>query len=96
MRGIKLWLPPDMLHHRKQTSAWTYGVLLFTMVTGILTGIVFGLVPALSGHAARSCRITEGRWTNDCRAHTRHRMRTALVVAEVALSFVLLEGRQLA
>jgi putative ABC transport system permease protein len=93
MRGIKLWLPPDMLPPQANVRM-DYGVLLFTMVTGILTGIVFGLVPALAarrpdlaGSLKEGGRTTAGL--------TRHRMRTALVVAEVALSFVLLEGASL-
>src|SRR5215831_9773786 len=71
-----------------------YAVLLFTTVIGILTGILFGLAPALSGtrpDLARSLKES-GRTTAGL---TPHRMRTALVVAEVALSFVLLAGATL-
>ena len=93
MRGIKLWLPPDMLPPQANVRM-DYGVLLFTMVTGILTGIVFGLVPALSGtRPDLAGSLKEGGRTTA--GLTRHRMRTALVVAEVALSFVLLEGASL-
>src|SRR5215813_151043 len=90
MRGIKLWAPPDMLPPEVDVRM-DYGVLLFTMVIGILTGILFGLAPALSGtrpDLARSLKEL-GRTTAGL---TPHRMRTALVVAEVALSFVLLAG----
>jgi putative ABC transport system permease protein len=90
MRGMKLWLPPDMLPPEANVRM-DYGVLLFTMVIGILTGILFGLAPALSGtrpDLARSLKEC-GRTTAGL---TPHRMRTALVVAEVALSFVLLAG----
>jgi predicted permease len=90
MRGMKLWLPPDMLPPQADVRM-DYGVLLFTMVIGILTGILFGLAPALSGtrpDLARSLKES-GRTTAGL---TAHRMRTALVVAEVALSFVLLAG----
>jgi putative ABC transport system permease protein len=68
-----------------------YGVLLFTMVVGILTGILSGLAPALGGtrpDLARSLN-ERGRTTAGLAPH---RMRTALMVAEVALSFVLLVG----
>ncbi len=93
MRGIKLWLPPDMLPPQANVHM-DYGVLLFTMVTGILTGIVFGLVPAVSGtRPDLAGSLKEGGRTTA--GHTRHRTRTALVVAEVALSFVLLEGASL-
>jgi len=90
MRGIKLWFPPDMLPPEANVRM-DYGVLLFTMVIGILTGILFGLAPALSGAQPDLAGSLKdgGRTTAGL---TRHRMRTALVVAEVALSFVLLAG----
>ncbi len=93
MRGMNRWLPPDMLPPEANVRM-DYGVLLFTMTIGILTGILFGLAPALSGtrpDLARSLKES-GRTTAGL---TQHRMRTALVVAEVALSFVLLVGASL-
>jgi putative ABC transport system permease protein len=90
MRGIKLSLPSDMLPSQADVRM-DYGVLLFTMVIGILTAIFFGLAPALSGtrpdlagSLKESGRTTAGP--------TRHGLRSVLVVAEVALSFVLLAG----
>ncbi|HLJ25763.1 MAG TPA: ABC transporter permease [Candidatus Angelobacter sp.] len=90
MHGMKVWLPPDMLPPQANVRM-DYGVLLFTMVLASLTGIVFGLAPALSGtrpDLARSLKES-GRTTAGL---TPQRMRTALVVAEVALSFILLAG----
>lgn len=92
MHGMKLWLPPDMLPPQANVHM-DYGVLLFTMVIAVLTGILCGLAPALSGtrpDLARSLK-ERGRTTGP----TSHRMRTALVVAEVALPFVLLVGASL-
>src|SRR5262247_99330 len=90
MRGMKLWAPADMLPPQADVRM-DYGVLLFTMVIGILTAILFGLAPALSGtrpdlagslkESGRTAAGLTPQW-----------MRTALVVAEVALSFVLLAG----
>ncbi|MGH7654009.1 MAG: ADOP family duplicated permease [Gemmatimonadaceae bacterium] len=64
-------------------------VLAFTIVVALVTGIAFGLAPALQasrrapgealGHGAR---VTRGR----------HRMRNALAVSEIALALVLLTG----
>jgi putative ABC transport system permease protein len=93
MHAMELWLPPDMLPPQANVRM-DYGVLLFTMVIAMLTGILFGLAPALSGtrpDLARSLK-ERGRTTAGL---TPHRMRTALVVAEVALSFVLLAGASL-
>jgi predicted permease len=93
MHGMKLWAPPDMLPPQANVRM-DYGVLLFTIVIGILTGILFGLAPALSGtrpdltRSLKECGRTIAGLTS-------HRMRTALVVAEVALSFVLLVGASL-
>jgi len=90
MHGIKLWLPPDMLPPQANVGM-DYGVLLFTMVIGILTGILSGLAPALNGtrpDLARSLKES-GRTSA---GSTSHRMKTGLLVAEVALSFVLLAG----
>jgi predicted permease len=93
MHGMKLWLPADMLPPQANVRM-DYGVLLFTMIIGILTGMLCGLAPALSGtrpDLAGSLK-ERGRATGGV---TRQRMRTALVVAEVALSFVLLAGASL-
>ncbi|MGH9764652.1 MAG: ABC transporter permease, partial [Blastocatellia bacterium] len=93
MHGMKLWLPPDMLPPQANVRM-DYGVLLFTLVIGILTGIIFGLAPALSGtrpDLARSLKDS-GRTTAGLASY---RMKTALVLAEVALSFVLLAGASL-
>ena len=90
MPGIKLWLPPDMLPPEANVGM-DYGVLVFTMVIGILTVILFGLAPALSGtRPDLAGSLKEGGRTTA--GLTWHRVRTALVVAEVAVSFVLLAG----
>ena len=74
---------------RSTTIAVDVRVLLFAGGVGMLTAMVFGLIPALrlaqrgSGDPLRdSARsLTEGRGA--------HRLRSALVVAEVAISLVL-------
>ena len=71
-------------------------VLLFTAGVAVLTGIVFGLVPAVQ--AARpnlneTLRDVGGRGTSVGRA--RQRLRNGLVIAEMALSLVLLVGATL-
>jgi predicted permease len=93
MRGMKLWLPPDMLPPEANVRM-DYGVLVITMAIGILTGILFGLAPALRGtrpDLAKSLKQS-GRTSAGL---TPNRIRTALVVAEVALSFVLLASASL-
>ncbi len=69
-----------------------YPVLGFTFAASVITGILFGLMPALI--AARTNVSTAlkqgGRGSSGDRA--KHRMRQALVVAELALALALLAG----
>ncbi|HXW15146.1 MAG TPA: FtsX-like permease family protein, partial [Terriglobia bacterium] len=88
MRGMKLWLPPDLLPAQANVRM-DYSVLLFTMFVAILTGILSGLAPALSGTRPDLARSLNERGRTTAGV-TPHRMRTALAVAEIALSFVLL------
>jgi putative ABC transport system permease protein len=67
-------------------------VLAFTLVVSIGTGVLFGLVPALrAGRAQVSAALKEGSArSGTSRGSTR--FRSALVVAEMALSLLLLVG----
>ena len=66
--------------------------IAFTMAIALLTGIVFGLVPAL--HAARQDVAVAMRSVGRSSTSASHalRLRDALVVGQVALSLVLLVG----
>ena len=66
-------------------------VLGFTILLSLLTGIIFGLAPAIQ--AARiqlQERLKQGGW--QAAASGSQRVRNVLVVAEIALSLVLLAG----
>jgi putative ABC transport system permease protein len=67
-------------------------VLLFTLMISMLTGVIFGLMPAWQASKPNfNGSLKEGA-KGASSADSRQRMRGALVVAEVALSLVLLVG----
>lgn len=69
-------------------------VLLFTLAASLVTGIIFGLVPALqSSRAGASSALKEGGRSNV--GGGGRWVRSALLVGEVAMSLVLLVGAAL-
>src|SRR5262245_46109630 len=68
-----------------------YTVLLFTLVVSVATGLVFGLLPALSLRQNLVPSLKEGSGQTAV-SRGRQQLRSALVVAQVAASFVLLIG----
>ncbi len=66
-------------------------VLLFTVGISVLTGLLFGLIPALSTRPNLSASMKEGN-AQTTAGGIRHRLRGLLVVAQVAVSFILLIG----
>ena len=83
-----LYVSPDAIP-RSQEISLNWRVMLFTLAVSLLTGIVFGLVPALQsgGVNAQKTLKETGRGTTG-----RHWMRSSLVVGEVSMTLVLLIG----
>jgi putative ABC transport system permease protein len=66
-------------------------VLAFTMLVAVVTGLAFGTLPALASRANPLAALkSSGKGTSD--AGGRRRLQSALIVAQVAASVVLLVG----
>jgi putative ABC transport system permease protein len=91
IRGLIRLAPPFSLPSEADVSI-DLAILLFTLAVSVLTALLFGLAPAI--HAARvdpASSMKEGGRSSSSGA-SRARLRSALIVAEVALAFVLLAG----
>jgi putative ABC transport system permease protein len=86
LAGIPFWM-------QFRIDGW---VLVFTVAVAVLTAFVFGLVPALQAarpNLVNTLRDAGGRGASASRGH--QRLRSSLVVGEVALSVILLVGAAL-
>ena len=80
---------PDALPRVNEISV-DANVLVFTLVASIITGVVFGLAPAFQ---ASNPNLNETLKEGGRSASSgRQRLRSALVIAEIAISLVLLVG----
>lgn len=94
-QAIVALIPPDYVPNEARIAINGY-VLLFALAVSMLTGIIFGLVPALrSSRPDLSDTLKDGG--NGAVGSTRGQsVRSGLVVVEIALSVVLLAGASLA
>jgi len=67
-------------------------VLLFTVLLAVLTGIVFGLVPAVSVIRGNTSSLLKEDATRGSASRTTRLVRSSLVVVETALALMLLVG----
>ena len=82
--------PPGLLYTKD--IGLDFRVLGFTVLLSIVTGIIFGLVPALQASKTNLQGVLKesGRGSTGSRSH--NRFRSLLVVSEVALALMLLIG----
>ncbi len=67
-------------------------VLLFTAVAGILSGLLFAIAPALRASELRDFTVLKEGGRSGTAGRARQRLRSALVVGQMALALVLLVG----
>ena len=91
MRWLQLLVPPFSFA-READVRMDERVLLFAMAISVITGLLFGMVPALQATSPDLTGVMKdgGRGSTD--RSGRKRLREALIVAEVAFAFILLAG----
>jgi putative ABC transport system permease protein len=67
-------------------------VLVFTFATALVTGVLFGMIPAIKYARPRIADALRGGGRTSSHSRERHRARGILVVVQVALALVLLVG----
>ena len=70
-------------------------VLGFTLGISILTGLLFGTMPAWRAVDTRASQSLKSGWTRPSITRQRRRLRSGLVVLQIALSLILLVGATL-
>ncbi len=91
MAGLKAAVPPFSFPREADISMDTR-VLLFTLALSVLTGLIFGLAPAIQATRPNLAGSMKEGGRGASAGGARQRLRGALVVTEVALAFVLLTG----
>jgi len=89
IKALMMIIPKDLVS--LQSVGLNVTVLLWTLGVSVLTGIIFGLAPAL--HVSRlnlNDSLKEGGKSESSQASGSRRLRSALVVSEIALAVVLL------
>jgi putative ABC transport system permease protein len=91
MRWLQLLVPPFSFAREVRITMDTR-VLLFALVISVMTGLLFGIVPAWQATSPELTSLMKdgGRGSTD--HASRKRVREILIVAEVAFAFVLLVG----
>ena len=89
--GLLLTLAPETLPRMTNVSL-DGRVLLFTVAITVLTGLIFGLVPALQASKPNLNETMKDAGRGSTEGGRRQLIRSALVIAEVAAALILLVG----
>lgn len=91
LRAIQISMPPFLLPAQSNVRM-DYRILAFTALIAILTGILFGLVPALKSSRDDGSTALKDGGRGSSHGVSHQRFRNSLIAVEVALTFVLLTG----
>jgi putative ABC transport system permease protein len=91
LRALKAALPSHVLPLGTD-PALDLNVLAFSAVLALLTGLLCGLLPAWQSTRTNLVHSLKQGGTGTSGTHVRHRTRRVLVIAEVALAYLLLAG----
>ena len=89
MNGMGLMLPPFTLP-REVNASMDARVLLFALFVSIATGLLFGMAPALQATKPDLAAAMKEEGRGSSGSAGRRRLRDSLIVAEIALAFMLL------
>jgi predicted permease len=89
--ALLAFLPPDAMAMKLSTSP-DLRILLFAVAVSLLTGLIFGLVPALQSTKPDVAPVLKDTVGGIVGGGTHVRIRKALVAAQVMLSLLLLVG----
>jgi putative ABC transport system permease protein len=89
MKAMGLMLPPFTLP-REVNASIDGRVLLFALIVSIATGILFGMAPALQATKPDLAAAMKEEGRGSSGGAGRRRLRDSLIVAEIALAFMLL------
>jgi putative ABC transport system permease protein len=87
-------MPPDVARFVAgwKTIRLDTNAFLFALGIAVLSGVISGIAPSLMGSRANIAETLKEGGRSSSASRARHRLRGALVVAEVALALVLLVG----
>ncbi|MDT7603415.1 MAG: hypothetical protein QOF61_1412 [Acidobacteriota bacterium] len=90
VRLLKAFIPPNISQAREITV--DVKVLVFTLLVSLLTGLIFGLAPAMQATKFNLNETLKEGGRDSAAGSRGNRIRSVLVVSEVALSLILLIG----
>jgi putative ABC transport system permease protein len=91
MRYLNSLIPPNLLPREAEVTM-NGRVLLFALAISVLTGLVFGMAPALQATAPDLSNSMKEGGRGSTGGAAKRRLRDLLVVAEISVAFVLLVG----